>query len=114
MHTLIEIEDLKAAELMKLLCFSAKNGTLIYGNEKLLGYLKKGDGEDKIIFLSEDIQLKHQEMWRKKAEFHQAKVYKLRGHSMDIIGRRLGKRKLSVFATGDQNILNGIIDKVKD
>ena len=114
MYRFIEIEQLKAAELMKLLGFSAKNGTLIYGREKILGYLKKESGVDKIIFLSEDIQRKYQEMWRRKAEIHQAQVYKLRGHSMDIIGRRLGKRKLSVFATGDQNILNGIIDKTKD
>jgi len=114
MDRFVEIKQGKAGELMKLLGFSSKSGTLIYGREKLLEYLKHRNHDAKVIFLSEDVQLKYQDMWLRKAEYHGALIYKLNGYSMVEIGERLGKRKLSAFATTDRNILNGVIGKAKD
>ena len=113
MSDFISLKKKIGVEVLKLLGFSSKNGSLLFGKEMITEHFRKKKGKNKTVFLSEDISQKNKAMWNNKADYYNCTVFILEGYSMRELGKRLGKINLSAVATKDKDIQKGIEEKIK-
>lgn len=99
--------------VLSLLGFSSRMGALIYGKEKLLSYLYTQNAYY-MLFLSSDCSENTRKFWLDKTCLPGVELYVFESVTKFGLAKRLGKYELSVVATDNANILEGIRKLLKE